>query len=478
VELVLESALFRREDVRKSIRKTGIRSDAAIRYEKGLNSFTCIPVIHRAIQLLRENGNPNIQFGKIAGFNHGLDKKQFIDVSLDFLQKKLGKKVEASEIEDILSRLGFTIENKNPEPNISWKILVPPYRHNYDVTIPEDIVEEIGRTIGYGNIATNALSLALETPIENEIRDWEKKWKLTLAMRLGFHEVFNYSFTSPVDARFECEKKDSELVILKNEMPIDHSVLRTSIYPSLIKNAVTNQDRFEKFGIFEIGRTYDNSKKDADGLPTEDRFIGILFLGEGRSQSEDKSSMESDFVQLRTSVESIFNSWNIKNLTWNPIQRKYFHPNAALELKFQEITIGEMGILHNRETDEYGLRKRPILIKIQLDKFIEAYRQSKKNKVFQAPSSFPQGHLDISLVLDMNDDTNRYVQNILTANIPELEEVWVHDVFRGGNLEENKQSITYRVSLLPKDKTFTQERLKELSDQLLSIAQENGFAVR
>lgn len=478
-ELVLESAVFRREDVRKTIRRTGIRSDSSIRYEKGLDSSTCIPVIHRALELLQENGNPEFHIGELVGFTKPASSSPIIRTSLDFLQRKLGKEVSSRTVEDILTRLGFTLTlvTRDDSSSIEWDVLVPSYRKNYDVTIEEDLVEEIGRTIGYASIEITPLALSLVTPIPNELRDLEKRLRNTLSLRLGYHEVFNYSFVSPEDARFEGDREDSSIVFLKNEMPVEHSVLRTSIYPSILRNVQTNQDRFESFGLFEIGRTYNNSIRDIDGLPQEDRVLGILYMGQGRTQSEDIRKMEEDFIRLRSDLERIFLSWGIDNLSWVKKGKSIFHPHASLELVVEGCTIGELGILHNREADQFDLRKRPILGMIQLEALLKVLNSQNKNH-FKSPSQFPQGYLDISILQDSTEPTEIYAGLLESANIEELDEIWVHDRFTGGNLPEGKVSTTYRVSLISYDKTFTQERMKQITETLHRVAQENGYSVR
>lgn len=478
-ELVLESAVFRREDVRKTIRRTGIRSDSSIRYEKGLDSSTCIPVIHRALELLQENGNSEFHVGGLVGFTKPEESSPIIRTSLRFLQKKLGKEVSSNIVEDILTRLGFilTLVSESKSDSIEWDVLVPTYRKNYDVTIEEDLVEEIGRTIGYASIDIIPLSLSLVTPIPNELRDLEKRIRSTLSLRLGYHEVFNYSFASPEDARFEGDREDSSIVILKNEMPAEHSVLRTSIYPSILRNVVTNQDRFDSFGLFEIGRTYNNSIRDKDGLPQEDRVMGILYMGQGRTQSENSSKMEEEFIQLRSDLERIFLSWGIDDLSWIKRSKSIFHPHASLELVASNQIIGDLGILHNREADQFGLRKRPIIGMIRLDTLLGILKTKKKNH-FRPPSQFPQGYLDISILHDLTEPTEIYSTLLQKSNIDELDEIWVHDRFMGGNLPEGKVSTTYRVSLLSYDKTFTQDRIKQITQILHQVAQDNGYSVR
>ncbi|WCL48814.1 phenylalanine--tRNA ligase subunit beta [Leptospira sp. GIMC2001] len=490
--LVLESAVFKREDVRRSIKKTGIRSDAAVRYEKGLDSFTCLPVINRAIQLLRENGNPDLVVGIPQGFNNTEEKKVIINTDIGFLRRKLGKDIETNAVLDILHRLGFEVEILKDE---KISVVVPRYRHNYDVTLPEDLVEEIGRTIGYANIATVPLALNLETPIPNPIRDLEKRLKTIFALNLAFHEVFNYSFASLEDANFEIDNQthgesanqayeNKHIVMLANEMPAEQSVLRTSIYPSILKSAVFNQDRFESFGLFEIGRTYDNSNRDKDGLPKEDRWLAFLSMGSIRTsgsstKSEDERlNLQEQFITLRSHLENLLIGIGVRNYSWIEKSKVYFHPHASLMLIVDGVEIGEMGILHNRIADIKYLRKRPVMGRLDISALAKGISDSSKINFFVAPSLFPQGQLDISIVIDQSFATETYAELVKNSKIPELDEVWVHDEFRGGNLEVGKRSVTYRFALTPKDKTFTQERLKEISDQLLQIAKDNQFVIR
>lgn len=479
-DLILESAIFRREDIRKSIRETGIRSEAAIRYEKGLDSFTCIPVIHRAIQLLRENGNNNLKLGKIQGYDHEKNKKTIINVSLEFIQKKLGLEISSEEPKTILQRLGFQIlSHKSLDTNnIEWEVLVPRYRQNYDITIPEDIVEEIGRTIGYHKIPIKSLEFPVETPIPNSMRELERKWRQYLTNGLGFFEVYNYSFQSPEDARFEEEFKDGDIVSIQNEMPIHQSVMRTSIYPSLLKNAELNQDRFDKFGIYEIGRTYLAKERDPDGLPIEFRKLGILYMGLGRTPSEKREELEEDFLKIRIQIEKILYRFGFRTWEWDKTSKKYFHPQAGLKLFLNSEEVGELGILHNREADKRNLRKRPILFQLNLQKFLAVYETIKDTSPFKNPSPYPQSFLDISILLDQSHSTKDYADLVKKSNIPELDDVFVHDIFQGGNLPIGKKSVTYRILLIPDYKTFSHERIREITEELVNLAKEHNFTLR
>lgn len=471
--LVLESAIFRREDVRRSIRKTGIRSDSSIRYEKGLDSMTPIPVILRACELLTENKAGDFRIGNPQGYTLNPDRKTKISTNLNFLSKKLGRDISSEEVKEILTRLGFSVTSQGENLDVE----VPFYRQNYDVTLPEDLVEEIGRTIGYASIPRTPLLFPVQTPIRNLTRDWEKKIRTALANGSGFHEVFHYNFASPEDVRFENQIGDEDVVRIQNEMPVEQSLLRTSIYPSLLRAIRINQDRYENFGLFEIGRTFHNGEKDKDGLPKETRWVGFSYLSSGRASQETKQEIERDFLFVRSEWEKHLRAWGLDGFEIQIGNRPYLHPNAAISFLYSDQVFLEIGLLLNREMDRFDLRKRPIVGKLNLSLFVsELVKKAKKN--FEIPSSFPQGTLDLSLILEESSPTHRFADLVKSAAIPELEEVWVHDRFVGGNLKEGTVSVTYRFGLLPKEKTFTQERLKEISDQLVEIAKNNQFQVR
>ncbi|WP_411823988.1 phenylalanine--tRNA ligase subunit beta [Leptospira sp. 'Mane'] len=468
-DVVLESAVFKREDVRKSIRKTSIRSESAVRYEKGLESSTCLPVIVRALQLLHENGNPDVKGFEPQGFNHTASKKVIIQTTVDFLHSKLGKNISLAEIQKILERLGFIVKTSGN----SIEVEVPKFRQNYDVTIPEDLVEEIGRTIGYASIPVQPLALAVETPIRNPLRELERRTKTFFANNLTFHEVYNYSFSSLKESQIEGEKEESILGIA-NEMPEEHSVLRTSLLPGLIKQAAGNQDRFENVNLFEIGRTY--HKLDAKELATENRWIGFISLS--TAKQNDFQLIDSEFVSLRHKISQIFEILNIRSGLWTKESLPYLHPNAGLSYKIDGKTIIEMGILHSRFADKYDLKKRAFVGKINLLNLLEVWEKEGRQSHFKAPSSFPQGQLDLSILLNETESTDHYLNLVKSSNIPEMETGWVHTIFRGGNLGEGKKSVTYRFRLMSYEKTFTQERFKELSDELVKLAETSGLTLR
>ncbi len=469
--LVLESAIFKREDVRKSIRKSGIRSESAVRYEKGLDTATCLPVINRALQLLSENGQDNFKVFSPQGFNNSSEKLVKINTTMDFLISKLGKVISFDEVESILKKLGFVIRSSDKE---NLEVTVPRFRHNYDVTIEEDLVEEIGRTIGYASIPIKPISLAVETPLRNPLRELERKLKGIFSSTLGFHEVFNYSFSSEQESMIEGEIASSILGIA-NEMPKEHSVLRTSLFPGLIRQAASNQDRFDSVNLYEVGRTYHKSGGPHE-LASEKRWLSFIKLS--NAKQNDLQSIETEFVLFRNQFSDVFYILNMKGFEWSKSNFNYLHPNASLQLSYEGKKIAEFGLLHSRFADQYDLKRRAFIGKIDLIALLSLWERDGRKSYFKTPSQFPQGQLDLSLLLDETAPSETYLDAVHKLNLPELEEGFVHSIFRGDSIGSGKKSVTYRFQLMSYERTFTQERFKDLSDTLVKLAKDSGFQLR
>ncbi len=466
--IILESAVFPREFVRKSIRKTGIRSESSVRYEKGLEATTTIPVIKRALYLLKENGCPNLIASFPSGYIHTADKKVSIEVSLDFLNKKLGTEIDQSTSDRILKQLSFSTEWKGNVVSVT----VPKYRHNYDITIPEDIVEEIGRTLGYASIPVRPLSSDVRPPTRNFSRELERLLKRSFSQILGYNEVFNYSYASFKDNSFESDPKDAIKIL--NTMPEEQGYLRTSLYPSLLKNVRLNADRFEKFQIFEFGRTY----KKAEAPQNESKWFVWAAVAGRKLNEKDTAVLETDFLEVRNGIEQTLRHLNLRKFEWKVDEKSYFHPKASLSLYIAGKKTGELGYAHPAVLDSFDLKKRVVLGKFDFANLLEVWSEERNRNYFQAPSHFPQTEIDLSIVMDVTESSSVFAELAKKENFLELQDVRVTVVFTGGNLAENKKSVSYRFRLLGQDKNLTQERIKEITDRLIQVASSAGFPLR
>ncbi|MCC6275371.1 MAG: phenylalanine--tRNA ligase subunit beta [Leptospiraceae bacterium] len=470
-ELLLESAVFRREDIRHSSRKVNIRSEAAIRYEKGLDASTTLPVLKRSLRLLQENGCDSLKASQPSGYNNESDKITIIETTFGFIEKKLGKKLKESEVLGILSRLGFQCEKTG---NDSFKVTVPFYRQNYDITIPEDLVEEIGRTIGYSSIPKFPVTAEVQPVHRNYSRETEKRIKHILSEGAHFNEVFNYSFASETDTKFE--GNSFEKIEIQNLMPEEFKFLRTSIYPSVLKNLAINQDRFDSARIYEFGRTYHYTLQ--TNQTTEKKFFGLGSILNIKNSENSISALEKEFLSFRKIFEVVFTRLNIQKFQIEACQNSYLHPNSSVQFVCDGKVIGEAGILHPRWKDIYDLKKIVLAGKIHFDDLLLISNEKKTDFRFKTPSIFPSDQLDISLVMKRDAGTENFANLVYDKQIPEIEKIWVHDIFTGGNLDKDVKSVTYRVALVTHDKTFTQDRINTIQETLMNLAESGGYKVK
>lgn len=466
--LIMESAVFRREDVRRSIRKTGIRSEAAVRYEKGQNPFTPMPVIRRSLELLQENGCRNLKAYEPDGFILEPDRKVKIETSFGFIRTKLGKDFKKELILEKLHKLGFKTEEQNSDKLI---ITVPEYRNQYDILIPEDIVEEVGRSIGYAEIDLLPLRMDVAPALLSESKTLERKLKNVLSERFCYSEVYNYSFAGEKDTQFEGK---TETLKIQNSMPEEYSYLRTSVYPGLLKNLRANFDRFEKIRIFELGRTYFPVK---GSLGREKKQFGLASVINRKQDTFE--TKDEDFQTMKNEILHILKILNLPDIRMENFSESCFHPNCAVRFFSGETAVAEAGILHPALYEQYDFKKGvPVLGRLFFDELLPLFTANRNVFQFRTPSNFPQDSFDISLLLDENMGTEGFAEKVKNAGIEEVQEIYVLSIYRGENIPVGKKSVTYRIPLLTFKETFTQARIKEIKDSLFAISSELNLNIR
>lgn len=466
--LVLESAVFTRESIRKSIRATGIRSEASIRYEKGLDSSLSLPVLHRSLQLLQENGCPDLVAYTPSGFNNQSAKTVTIHTSLAFINTKLGIELTVEQVVKILEQLHFTVKVNGQK----LTIIVAKFRHNYDVTIPEDIVEEVGRTIEYSQIKPRPLRMDIQPPPRDYKRELENLLKIQFAAS-GFSEIYSYSFVSDADNQFE--QKNEPALHIQNPMPDEFSQLKLSPYPSLLKAMNRNEDRFSEISLFEYARSY---HRQVEGVGSEQRWLAFSCNGD-YSKKPSQPELQQFFLHIRDKILAILTKIGISEYQLSEVTREYLHPHAGLVVHNkagQEMV--EMGLLHPKKQSIYKLKKRTLIGKMNFAFLLEEYRNQIFSFDFTPPSVYPDDQIDISILCPYQQSSTHYAQLVQKAAIPEVEAIWVHDIYRGENLPAEMQSITYRTKLITYNKTFTGERIQQITGQLIEIAKQNGYQLR
>ncbi|MBW7858924.1 MAG: phenylalanine--tRNA ligase subunit beta, partial [Leptonema sp. (in: Bacteria)] len=345
--IFIESATFQRHNVRRMLSAGAPRTESARRYEKGQDPAKAKIAVARIVQLLKAT-NSNISCSKLSEV-WSISKKprhNKISISLEFLKKRLGFDLKSEQFIDILQRLEFEVTQKNKSD--LFDVAVPSFRSWFDVQIPEDLVEEIGRMYGYDNIVPIAANVSVDKPIKNWRRVFERLLKERLVQHCSYTETLNYSFAS----KEENQLFGGDSITLLNPVQAERPQMRRSQLPGLLTQASSNQDRFDAVSLFELGRVFipSSAKK---VLPTE--LIKLSFVN---LQDSENDQLEP-FLDHRRRFEEVLHSLSIqfelKQLELSHLESWYLHPGCKVGFFFKEKLLGFMGLAHPQFIRQFGI---------------------------------------------------------------------------------------------------------------------------
>ena len=324
---MLESACFNAASVRRTSSALKLRTDASMRFEKSQDPANTVRGLARAVELLQEL-SPGIRLvGGLADQRKPIPPPPPILLPLDWLARKLGKHVSPEEVRDILERLAFGVSTAAPGV---FSVTVPSWRATKDVSLKDDLVEEVGRMIGYDSIAPQPPAVLTTVPPANAERAFERTVRAVFANQ-GFTEVYNYSFVAEADARaFGMHPADH--VTVANPIAPNQSLLRMSLLPELRANVLENSKHFDAFRIFEIGREI---HKQPQGLPREIPHLAAAIY------SKDGDGAAGLFEMKRV-AECLMPGAEARPCAAKP----YEHPARAAEIHWRGALAGRLFELH------------------------------------------------------------------------------------------------------------------------------------
>ena len=429
--ILIESAIFDAVSIRNTASRLNLKSEASIRYGKGLNFEYTNMAIERACHLLEKYADATILSG-IVLYDKVDKKEKWVEFTTDEINKILGIKITDDDVKIELGRLDFTYEyNKG-----KFKTLIPRRRLDIDANI-NDIAEEIGRLYGYHNLVST-LPIG-ETRQGKYIGDVKIRKETSKRLRaLGLNECKTYTLVSPEMVKlFKYENKEN--VILPNPMSLDKSIVRTSILPSLLQVYEYNTARNVKdINIYEIAKTYDKDFK-------EDMKVAMLMKGNYLTNDWHNNSMSVDFYLIKGVVENLLDYLGYKN-RYSFVKAKIndLHPGISAKILVDKEEVGIIGKVHP------SLKKEAIyLTEISLTKL---YQKSIKPIKFKSASKYPEIVKDMAFIVDNEIDSETIKNVIKKEGGRVLSDVEVFDLYP--NISEGKKSIAYKLTFKDEAKTF------------------------
>ncbi len=438
--IVIESAIFDPVSIRYTASRLNLRSEASIRYGKGLSFEYTDKALRRACYLLEKYADAKILSGTLKYDKIDKSKKQVVFKTKE-ISTLLGLNLTDQNVKDELERLMFDYKQEGDQ----FIVTIPYRRLDIDPNV-NDIAEEIGRLYGYENLVSTLPRV--ETKRGRYLKEIGLRKDISKRLRtLGLDEVKTYTLTSPSMAKmFKYEEKKN--IILPNPMSVDKSVIRTTILPSLLNVYDYNKKRNVKnINIYEIAKTYDKDYK-------EESKIAILTSG-NYINNKWKVTEKCDFYHLKGIIENLLDYLGYKDkYTFKKEVIMDMHPGISAKIMLENEEVGVIGRVHPlTNKDEIYLAE------LSLTKL---YNKKRKQLKYEEASKYPDIIKDVAFILDKGQENKEVEEEIKRQGTSILTNVEVFDVYMGDKIETDKKQIAYSLTFNSKDKTLKEEEVDNI----------------
>ncbi len=445
--VIFESAKFRQGNARRTSRALGLQTESAMRFSKGIDTAGCKNAMDRALHLVELLGAGEIVPGEIDIVSADLTPKT-VTVFADRINAKLGTELDAEDMACYLRSVFIPTELDNGVLTCS----IPSFRG--DISMGDDIAEEVARMYGYNNIPVQTMTGAVKRGIYSSEEATVDKARRLLT-NLGCYECITYSFASAADyekLNLPSDDKLLRMVRILNPLGEDQALLRTSPVPDMLKVTAGNLNRKAKdIRLFEAGRVYLPSN-DGDELPEERKYISIALCG------------EEDFFSLKGMVENLLDAFGIRGMRYMADGAEYFHPGRKASVYAGGEKLGELGEIHPDVSAAFGIGKRVYFAELWLKRICEAADDVVK---YEPLPKYPAVERDIALIVDADVPAGELLDCIRVNAGLYFESAALFDVYTGEKLGEGKKSLAFTIVLRAKDRTLLDEEANEARDAVV-----------
>ncbi|PLX24882.1 phenylalanine--tRNA ligase subunit beta [Candidatus Parcubacteria bacterium] len=464
-EIILESANFRAASIRKTSMALGLRTESSARFEKSLDPVLAETAIKKAVEMILELCPDAYVASKLVDVNNNPFKEIILEVPEELINKRFGVKIPTKEIKDILARLQFGVVYKSKK----FTIKVPSFRATKDISIPEDIVEEVARVYGYDNIDATLPVVHVREPIMDIERRSERDIILWLAWSQAYNEVYNYPFSDQEWLK-KLDLEASQHIKVKNSISPELSYLNISLLPNLFKKAEENLRWYEEFKIFELQRIFDKNQKGfyhidnnkKKFLPKQDKYLSGVEVS--------KSSSEELFLSVKGLVESMMDHWQID---WDIEISDLSYANTSYVVKHQDIEFGHFGLLDMSLFDSRDIKVSVGFWELNFSSLVK-YISNKKR--YQSLPKFPSIKRDMAIQVEDNMAWRDIEADIYKVS-PLIRSIELFDIYKGKGVAPGMKSLAYHLEFRSDDRTLLAEDVDELMNEILAILKKKYSAI-
>lgn len=457
--LLLESATFECSSIRKTSTAIGLKTDASLRYEKSLDPELCEIATARYLEILKES-DKNIEV--VSKYTDCYSKKYpliKINISKEFIERRIGIEIEKSEMERIFKGLEFGYVEKNGE----YELSIPSFRATKDISLKEDIVEEVARMYGYDRIVAKSCEFPLQPVTIAREHTMEYKIKQFLAEKYDINEVHSYIWNYE-NFNNEYGIKTHSHIGLMDSSNSGQTGIRSELLPTLIKFFSENKNSFDDIRIGEIGRVVSRLE---NHYAVEEKHMAILLASNVKSEKDLYFECKKIMEDISKNILQINLEYDV-----NGKSVQYMHPVNSCVLNCNGARVGSMGLLN----PVINIDKKFNVALIEVD-FSLLCGLEKTKKIIKDISKYQDVNIDLNFLID-KDMTYGEFENIVNGYKTKLDMNYaLKDIYESEKLN-GKKSITLRFNISSLNKTLTSEDIDKFTNNLLEYMSKNSIELR
>lgn len=458
-DIFLESAYFDPIAIAGRARNYGLHTDSSHRFERGVDYQLQVTAIERATQLLLDivGGEPG-PVSLVENEHKPVDRE--VSLRRDRIINGLGFDMDDATVVDILTRLGLEHTASDAQ---GWSFKVPSYR--FDISIEADLLEELARVYGYNNLPVTQMTVPMHIESDDESRIAVSALRNALTNR-GYQEAITYSFIEP--RWHSIFDQQHEGVALDNPISADMSIMRTTLWPGLVKTLQHNQNRQQqRVRIFETGQRF---IAEGEGLQQDTVLAGLCYGGR-EPEGWTGSSEPIDFFDLKGDVEALLSAGgNVADYRFVPAQHPVLHPGQSAEIHHQGELVGYMGALHPSLYKTLDIHGPVYLFEIELTALQQGRLPS-----FVELSKFPVTRRDLAVLIDESVAVADLLDCVRNSAGEWLTGANLFDVYQGEGIENGKKSLAIGLTWQHPSRTLNDDEINAVFADIVA-AMESSFS--
>ena len=463
-KIFLEVANWEASEVRKTSVRLGLRTDSSQRYEKTLDSNLCYRTMLRLVELILQHCPEAKVVGNVEKFvrEDKLSQALTFDISVDYINHTLGMEIPKEQILDIFKRLDFEIN----ENGTLLSVTVPTYRTTKDISCKADLVEEIGRMIGYDNIKPVSPMLPVKPVRLSKAKEFHRKISDFMIYETQSLQVMTYPLLGASLLKNAMWPVMNDNLVLVNSLSVDHDRMRPSLIPSAIEMASQNQKNFDSFSFFELGRSYLEFENERSQL-----LIGFY------------SREKSRFLELVNHTQKLLSALNIpavfvgkSDKFKNPLIPSDWagiHPHEYSNIQIMGKFHGVLNTVHPLVLKSFKMKGHLSFAVIDLT---DLESREMKDKTRYSPlSKFPSSSCDFTVVMNKDLPAASALDAMASVKQKELKSKSIVDVFV---MNETQKAVSIRTVFEDSEKTLSPETIKNMEAIIVQTLEKAGFPLR